>query len=75
MDYIFTNFKNVLLDTGLKEISPKENDNFDVKTMEATEEVEGNDENDHKVAQLVQTGYSLHDKLLRPAKVKIYIKK
>ena len=75
VEYIFGNLKNVLLEVGLKEISPKEVDNFNVSEMEAVEEIDGNDTNDHKVAELVQTGYTLNSKLLRPAKVKIYIKK
>ncbi len=76
VEYIFTNLKNVVKDAGLEEISPRENDEFSTSNMESTEEVETTeDTNDHKVAELVQTGYTLNGKLLRPAKVKIYIKK
>ncbi len=76
VEYIFTNLKNVVVNAGLKEIIPSENSDFSTSEMESTEEVVTEDATkDHKVAGLVQTGYTLHGKLLRPAKVKIYIKK
>jgi molecular chaperone GrpE len=75
VEYIFANLKNVLMENGLKEIVPTNGTKFDVNEMEAVEEVEGTEENDHKVESLVQTGYKINDKVLRPAKVRIYIKK
>lgn len=75
IEYIFQNLKNTLVSEGLEEIFPKGNEDFNVETMEAVEEVSGTDENDHKVAECIQTGYKLNGKLLRPAKVKIFIKR
>ena len=68
--------KNVLINAGLVEISPLENSDFSTSNMEAVEEVETSDpDKDHKVASVIQTGYKLGEKLLRPAKVKVFVKK
>jgi molecular chaperone GrpE len=76
IDYIFTNLQNAMEDEGLSEIKPKTGDKFDVNTMESLEEVETEDaEKDHTVSEIIQSGYKHYDKLLRPAKVKVFIKK
>lgn len=76
IEYIFTNLQNALFDEGLKEIKPKIGDKFDVQEMESVEEVETEEENkDHTISQVLQTGYKYFDKLLRPAKVKVFVKK
>jgi molecular chaperone GrpE len=76
IEYIFTNLQNTLFDEGLKEIKPKIGDKFDVQEMESVEEVETEEENkDHTISQVLQTGYKYFDKLLRPAKVKVFVKK
>ncbi len=76
VEYIFQQFIGVTENAGLKKIEPKQGENFDINTMHAIEEVETKDENlDHKVAEVIQSGYELNGKLLRETKVKIYIKK
>jgi molecular chaperone GrpE len=76
IEYIFGNMLTALQDEGLTEISPKINEKFDVNTMESLGEIETDDvEKDHTIAEVVQSGYKHFDKLLRPAKVKIFIKK
>jgi len=44
---------------------------FDPHLMEATEEVAVEEKNKGSVVEVVQNGYRLHGKLIRPAKVKI----
>ncbi len=76
IEYIFQQLLSVTENSGLKKIEPKQGEAFDVTRMHAIEEVSIDDEKmDHKVSELIQTGYELNGKLLREAKVKIYIKK
>ncbi len=76
IEYIFTNMQNALFEEGLVQISPKVGDRFNVNEMESIEEMETEDEaKDHTISGIVQTGYKHFDRLLRPAKVKLFIKK
>lgn len=76
IEYIFQQLQTVVENFGLKKIEPKIGDGFDVKKMHAIEEVATDDENmDQKVSEVIQSGYELNGKMLREAKVKIYIKK
>lgn len=76
VEYIFQQLLGVTDNAGLKKIEPKKGEAFDVNKMHAIEEVETSDENsDHKISEVIQSGYELNGKLLREAKVKIYIKK
>ena len=61
-------FKNVLVDSGLKEIEIKPGDTFDTKTMDAIETEKG-DKN--KVTQILRKGYLFKGKLIRPVSVKV----
>lgn len=76
VEYIFQQLLTVTENSGLKKIEPKTGENFDVNKMQAVQEVEtSNESDDHKVSEVVQSGYELNGKLLREAKVKIFIKK
>lgn len=76
IDYIFSQLNSVLENTGLKKIEPVVGANFDVNTMHAIEEVSTDiATSDHTISEVVQSGYELNGKLLREAKVKIFIKK
>ncbi len=76
IEYIFQQLMGVTENSGLKKVEPKVGDVFDVNKMHAIEEVETDDDNlDHKVSDIIQSGYELNGKLLREAKVKIYIRK
>jgi molecular chaperone GrpE len=59
--------KQVLEEEGLERINA-EDKTFDPDTMDAMETVEGEE---GKVVEVIQTGYKLKDKLIRPAKVKV----
>ena len=71
--YIYRNLVNVLEEEGVKEIAPKDGDKFDIKTMEAVETIE--DENENIVKKVYSNGYMLHDHLVRPARVLVSKKK
>jgi len=69
VEFIYNKLKDTLVGNGLKEINPL-GKMFDAKEHEATkhEPVEKESEN-HKVIAVVEKGYMLGTKLLRPAKV------
>ncbi len=66
--YIYKNLVSILENEGVKEISPKENDQFDPMMMEAVETVESELEPNH-VVSIISNGYMLHERLIRPARV------
>jgi len=57
----------ILHSEGLKEIDADKAD-FDPETMDCVELVKGQD---NKVVSIVERGYLLHDRVLRPVKVKV----
>lgn len=72
VEYIHQQFLRVLTDnnvTALDQIDVM----FDPMLHESIETIPTDDESkDHKIAQVVQTGYKIGDKVIRPARVKVY---
>ena len=60
-------FKTVLEEEGIKEVEVFKKD-FDPETMDAIEQVPGEE---NKVVEVLQKGYKLKNKVLRPARVKV----
>jgi len=72
LKYVLQEFKKVLTGAQVNEIKTI-NENFDFKTMEAVETIESNQEEmNDKVAKELQPGYTLLDKVIRPARVAVY---
>lgn len=69
LDLIITEFKKVLNGEGLEEIKAS-GEEFNPETMEAVEVIKGGQSN--KVAEVISKGYLLKEKVLLPAKVKVY---
>ncbi len=67
IEMILKEFRQILVDEGLEEIDT-EGKKFDESEMEAIELVDGDE---GKVIEEVQNGYKLHNKIIRPAKVKV----
>lgn len=67
LQMIVKELKQVLSDEGLREIDA-ENQEYDLNTMEAIEMVAGEK---NQVTEVLQKGYFLKDKLIRPARVKV----
>lgn len=72
VELIYNKFKNTLVEKGLKTIEVKAGDDFSVDFHEAitqipapTEDLKG------KIVDVIETGYQLHDKVIRFAKVVI----
>jgi len=72
MEQIRNQLKNILTEHGLTVIDP-ENTPFNPHESEAIGVSETDDESkDDMVATVLQKGYKLHDRLIRPAKVKVW---
>ncbi len=71
VEYIYSQLMNVLKERGLTEFDPL-GEVFDASKHEALGTIAADTkENDHKVLEVIQKGYMLHDKVVRPAKVKV----
>ena len=71
VEYIYSQLKKALSDSGLTEIDPM-GLSFDHTRDEAAEYVPTESENDHhKVLAVLQKGYTLNGKSLRPPKVRV----
>src|SRR3989338_288844 len=68
---VYDQFFSILKQNGLEELNPTE-EVFDPKFHEAVGVVPTNEsEKDHKILEVMQKGYILIGKIIRPAKVKI----
>ncbi|MEK7635433.1 MAG: nucleotide exchange factor GrpE [Patescibacteria group bacterium] len=75
VEYIHTQFLNVLSNHGVSIISPL-GEKFDPQRDDAIESVVVENEKDnHKILEVVSAGYKLHDKLIRAPKVKVGVLK
>ncbi len=70
-EMILNNFKTTLEGEGVKEIKVKKGDEFDGNLHHAIEEVETDEVEPGKIYQVKMKGYTLFDKLLRPATVTV----
>ena len=65
-------FQDVLFAEGLQEISPKVGDTFDHEIHECVETLPG--QPDNTIAEIITKGYKINDYVIRPAKIKAYVK-
>lgn len=70
-EMILNNFKSTLENEGVKEIVVKKGDDFNHSLHHAIEEVEIEDVEPGKVVEVKMKGYTIHDRLLRPATVTV----
>jgi len=72
IEHIFSLFKKTLADSGLKEISPAIDTVFDATRDEVVshEKVEKAEQN-NKIISVVEKGYEINGKIIKPAKVKV----
>ena len=72
IELIYNKFKNTLIEKGLKSVEVKAGDDFNVDLHEAITQISApSDELKGKIVDVVETGYQLHDKVIRFAKVVI----
>ncbi len=74
-DYIYKSIIAALEKEGVKEVTPKLEDPFDVKFMMAMDTVEEDGKEPQKVTKVYASAYYLKDRLIRPARVQVRIKK
>lgn len=72
VEYIHAQLIKVLSDNGVTEISPVIGGDVDPNTHEALEIVEGDSSQSGKIAFVVQKGYRSSDRVIRPARIKVY---
>jgi molecular chaperone GrpE len=71
VEYIYSQLRGILEQNGFKEYDPT-GETFDPMRHHAIETIEVSDPaEDHKVINVVQKGYELNGKIIRPASVKI----
>ena len=71
LEVIYKQFLSILKSNGLEEINPLR-ETFDPRNHESIGTVKiDNETDDHKILEVVQKGYILFGKIIRPAKVKI----
>ncbi len=71
IEYIYTQLLSALEANGIKRIYPL-GEKFDPKEHEALGMIEADkEENDHKILEVIQPGYSFQGKPLRSSKVKV----
>ncbi|MFA5933693.1 MAG: nucleotide exchange factor GrpE [Candidatus Paceibacterota bacterium] len=72
VEYIYAQFLGVLGDHGVKQINEIDVE-FNPEFHQSLETVDTTDEKkDHLVAEVIQKGYIMNDKVIRPARVHIY---
>jgi len=72
VEYIYTQMNNIFEEYGVKPIG-EAGESFDPSIHQSIEMIPTDKkEDDHKVSQVVQKGYKLGDRVIRPARVNIF---
>lgn len=73
VEYIHQQLIKVLADNGVSEIAPVEGDTPDATAHDLIDTIETKDAaKDHTVAQVLQKGYRMKERVIRPARVKVW---
>ncbi len=70
MDMIYKQFKTLLTDLGIEELG-KVSDKFDPTYHFAVAKEENEDFGENEISEILQKGYALKEKVIRPAMVKV----
>ena len=71
-ELVFNQFKQILDKHGVSEIACKQGDPFDYNIHNGVEKVEVEEGEHDTIAEVLQKGYKIGDKVLRPVSVKVY---
>ncbi len=75
VEYIYNQILKILENNGVEEIKDAK-EKFNPEIHHVVEEIETEDESqDHQIAEIVQKGYKTKKTIIRPAQVKVFIKK
>lgn len=76
VEYIHQQLLKVLSDNGIEEIAVQEGNIFDPAIHEPMQNTETEDASlENKIAKIIQKGYKAKDRIIRPARVNIWVKK
>ncbi len=72
VEYIYSQLNNIFEEYGVKTFG-KEGEDFDPNLHQSMQAIETEEkEKDHKISSVIQQGYKLGEKVLRPAKVNVF---
>ena len=71
LDMVLKEFMGAFEKNGIKKIDPKVGENFDYEKHQAMGEVETADVEKGKIVETLSVGYTIHDRLLKPAMVNV----
>lgn len=72
IEYIYGQLQNIFRDHGVEEITPKVGEKFNHQQEQSIGTVPAESESeDDIIAEVIQKGYKLHSKIVRPASVKV----
>ncbi len=75
VEYIYNQLKGILTNNGIEAIE-KVGEKFNPEIHHSVEEIEtAESEKDHTIEEIIQKGYKTSKGVIRPAKVKIFVKK
>jgi molecular chaperone GrpE len=73
VEYIHAQLLKVLADNGVSEIAPNEGEALDATLHEGVDTIATDDESkEHTIAMVMQKGYKNGDRIIRPARVKVF---
>jgi molecular chaperone GrpE len=73
VEYIHQQLLRVLSENGVTPIDTKVGDTFDPTKHESIETVQTEDSaSDNKISTIIQSGYMFGERILRPARVKVF---
>ena len=73
VEYIHQQLMKVLGENGVSEIAPKIGDGVDANMHDLIEVVHTDDKSkDHTIASVMQKGYKMKDRVVRPARAKVF---
>lgn len=71
LEYVKVQMQQVLEKYGLSKIEIKTGDEFDHNLAEAVEQIESKEYKSGKIVEILQNGYKIDQKIIRPARVKV----
>ncbi len=72
VEYIYSQMNSIFEEYGVREIG-KEGDIFDPTQHESIDTIETDDQGkDHTISKVIQKGYKMGDRVMRPARVNVY---
>lgn len=72
IEYIYSQLQTIFRDHGVEEINPKLDQKFNPQEQEPVATIATDKkEDDDKISEVIKKGYRLHDKIVRPASVKV----